>query len=63
MRFLIEYTKENQKGFEDSMFFNMGQILSIPFIVLGLYLILRSYIQSSKKTPIINKAADKQCKK
>ena len=60
MRFLLEYTKENQKGFEDSMFFNMGQVLSIPFIVLGLYLILRSYMQSSK---ITTKVADKQCRK
>ena len=32
VRFLLEYTKENQKGFEDSLFFNMGQLLSIPFI-------------------------------
>ena len=63
MRFLLEYTKENQKGFEDSMFFNMGQVLSIPFIVLGLYLILRSYIQSSKITTKTTKVADKQCRK
>ena len=62
MRFLLEYTKENQKGFEDSMFFNMGQVLNIPFIVLGLYLILHSYIQSSKETTITNKTTDKQCR-
>lgn len=63
MRFLLEYTKENQESFEDSMFFNMGQLLSIPFIVLGLYLVLRGYIQSSKKTTIINKTTDKKCRK
>ena len=63
MRFLLEYTKENQESFEDSMFFNMGQILSIPFIVLGLYLILRSYIQSSKMTTKTTKVTDKQCRK
>ena len=39
-RFVIEFFKENQVGFEDEMTINMGQILSIPFIVLGLILIL-----------------------
>ncbi|QCX01999.1 prolipoprotein diacylglyceryl transferase [Aggregatimonas sangjinii] len=40
-RFVIEIYKENQVGFEDSMTLNMGQILSIPCIILGLVLILR----------------------
>ncbi|HET9237379.1 MAG TPA: prolipoprotein diacylglyceryl transferase [Oligoflexus sp.] len=34
-RFLLEYVKENQVAFETSMPINMGQILSLPFIVLG----------------------------
>ena len=34
-RFMIEFVKENQVGFEDSMSLNMGQILSIPLILLG----------------------------
>ena len=38
-RFIIEYFKENQQSFEDSMALNMGQILSIPFIIAGLVLI------------------------
>jgi len=38
-RFIIEFFKENQVGFEDGMIINMGQILSIPFIVIGLILI------------------------
>ncbi len=38
-RFIIEFFKENQVGFEDSMAINMGQILSIPFIILGLAII------------------------
>ncbi len=38
-RFIIEFFKENQVGFEDSMTINMGQILSIPFILVGLALI------------------------
>lgn len=36
-RFLIEYTKEVQEAWEASMLINMGQILSLPFIALGLY--------------------------
>lgn len=38
-RFLIEFFKENQVSFEDSMTLNMGQILSIPYIVLGITII------------------------
>jgi prolipoprotein diacylglyceryl transferase len=34
-RFLIESVKENQVGFEDEMAFNMGQLLSLPFILVG----------------------------
>jgi len=38
-RFVIEFFKENQVGFESEMLINMGQILSIPFIIIGLILI------------------------
>ncbi len=38
-RFIIEFFKENQVGFENGMIINMGQILSIPFIIIGLVLI------------------------
>ena len=37
MRFLIEFLKEDQVGFEQGMLLNMGQLLSLPFIALGLY--------------------------
>lgn len=39
-RFLVEFAKENQVAFESSMFWNMGQVLSIPMIVIGLVLLL-----------------------
>lgn len=39
-RFLIEFFKENQESFENNMILNMGQILSIPFILIGLTLIV-----------------------
>ena len=34
-RFFIEYTKEIQEAFEASLPLDMGQILSIPFVILG----------------------------
>lgn len=36
-RFFIEYTKEVQESFEQNMLFDMGQLLSVPFIILGAY--------------------------
>lgn len=35
-RFLIEFTKEIQEPFEAALPINMGQILSLPFIVIGI---------------------------
>jgi phosphatidylglycerol---prolipoprotein diacylglyceryl transferase len=35
-RFLIEFVKENQEEFEEGMALNMGQWLSVPFIVVGI---------------------------
>ncbi len=40
-RIFIEFTKENQAEFESSMIFNMGQLLSIPFVLAGVYFIWR----------------------
>lgn len=41
-RFVIEYIKEPQSDFEIGMFFNMGQLLSIPFIIAGIALMVWS---------------------
>jgi prolipoprotein diacylglyceryltransferase len=41
-RFLIEFIKEDQEAFEADMALNMGQWLSVPFILTGLFLILRA---------------------
>lgn len=49
-RFIIECFKENQVGFEDGLTINMGQILSIPFIIVGLILI----IKKKSKHPLKN---------
>ena len=40
-RFLVEFLKENQVAFEDALTLNMGQILSIPVIILGLVIMWR----------------------
>jgi len=42
-RFLIEYTKENQVAFEEAMVINMGQILSIPFFLFGLIIMVLKF--------------------
>ncbi len=39
-RFIIEFFKENQVNFEDEMTLNMGQILSIPFILAGITILI-----------------------
>ncbi len=41
-RLIIEFFKENQVAFEDRMALNMGQLLSIPFIVIGIILLVIS---------------------
>lgn len=35
-RFFIEFTKDIQEDFEASMLLNMGQLLSIPFVIAGI---------------------------
>lgn len=47
-RFLIEFIKEPQVAFENSMVLNMGQLLSIPFILLGLFFLFWAW---KKKIP------------
>ncbi|MFD1141985.1 prolipoprotein diacylglyceryl transferase [Larkinella insperata] len=39
-RFLVEFLKANQEGFENSIALNMGQILSIPAILTGLIILI-----------------------
>ena len=45
MRFLIEFIKEPQVMFEQDMVLNMGQWLSLPFVVLGIALLVYSYVR------------------
>jgi prolipoprotein diacylglyceryltransferase len=41
-RFLLEFIKWNQSYFEEGMLLNMGQWLSLPFIIWGIYLVVRA---------------------
>jgi phosphatidylglycerol---prolipoprotein diacylglyceryl transferase len=45
-RLAVEFLKKNQVEFEDALILNMGQILSIPLILLGAYLLLRAQKKS-----------------
>ena len=47
-RFLIEFVKNPQVEFEESMLLNMGQLLSIPFVLLGIGFLVYAYV---KKIP------------
>ena len=48
-RFMIEFVKENQVDFEKGMTLNMGQWLSIPFVVAGIILVVRPYVIKPKE--------------
>lgn len=56
-RFLVEFIKNPQVSFENKLTINMGQILSIPFIVAGIFFIIwaqsqgpsMAHIQSNNK--------------
>ena len=41
-RFFIEFTKDIQVAFEAAMPLDMGQLLSIPFIIIGFYYMLKA---------------------
>lgn len=42
IRFIMEFWKENQVGFEDGLPLNMGQLLSIPCVLAGVYFIFKA---------------------
>jgi prolipoprotein diacylglyceryl transferase len=46
VRFFIEFVKEPQVGFERGLTLNMGQMLSIPFVIAGIILV---YLAQKKK--------------
>lgn len=49
-RFFIEFLKEVQEEFENSMVLDMGQILSIPLAIAGFYCMIRGIQKFNKQT-------------
>jgi prolipoprotein diacylglyceryl transferase len=47
-RFFIEFIKEKQVPFEAQMQFDMGQLLSIPFIVLGIGFMIYGLVKTKQ---------------
>tara|TARA_Y100000782_G_C10187232_1_gene267498 strand:+ start:6873 stop:8000 length:1128 start_codon:yes stop_codon:yes gene_type:complete len=47
-RFIIEFLKENQVDFEDELALNMGQNLSIPLVLAGIFFIVRAMRKPEK---------------
>ncbi|MFN8394049.1 MAG: prolipoprotein diacylglyceryl transferase [Bacteroidia bacterium] len=43
MRILIEFAKEEQAAFMEGGVLNMGQLLSVPFVLAGAYFIVQSF--------------------
>jgi phosphatidylglycerol---prolipoprotein diacylglyceryl transferase len=49
LRFAYEFLKENQVDFESTLPLNMGQFLSIPLVLAGVYVLIRSYRMTEKQ--------------
>lgn len=47
-RFFVEFIKERQVDFENNLRLDMGQLLSIPFIIVGVIIIINHYIHTKK---------------
>jgi phosphatidylglycerol---prolipoprotein diacylglyceryl transferase len=48
-RFLMEFLKENQVAFEENLLLNMGQTLSLPFIIIGILTMVWSFKKVTDK--------------
>lgn len=59
-RFIIEFVKNPQEEFENAMTLNMGQLLSVPFILAGILLIYYAMIHPKKQLEFPNKFADEK---
>ncbi len=62
-RFLIEFIKTEQEAFEIGWALDMGQWLSIPFIVLGVYMIWRGMTRPAEVPAPVPAATTKKQKR
>ncbi len=49
-RFFVEFVKEDQVSFEAGMKLNMGQLLSIPFVIAGILILIWSFTRKQPAT-------------
>lgn len=57
-RFLVEFVKNPQEAFEVGMALNMGQLLSIPFILIGIGLVCYAFSRPPVTLSFPNKFAE-----
>lgn len=62
-RFLIEFIKNPQVAFEENMVLNMGQLLSIPFILFGIFMAVRAMIRPRIHIDYPNRFPDEKKRK
>lgn len=56
-RFFVEFIKEVQADFEKSLPLDMGQLLSIPFVIAGIALIVYSFNNKEDSKPFVGNAS------
>jgi prolipoprotein diacylglyceryltransferase len=49
-RFCFEFIKNKQVDFEENMSLDMGQWLSVPFILCGIYFVVMAILEKRKAT-------------
>ncbi len=57
-RLCVEFFKEDQVDFEKGMALNMGQILSIPFILIGFFFFFGLHLKIPFFRPALTSTAD-----
>ncbi|MDE6457239.1 MAG: prolipoprotein diacylglyceryl transferase, partial [Muribaculum sp.] len=62
-RFLIEFIKNDQVAREATMTLNIGQQLSIPFILLGVFLVIYAMMRPKVQLSFPNRFADEKPQK
>ncbi|MDR0712004.1 MAG: prolipoprotein diacylglyceryl transferase [Prevotellaceae bacterium] len=59
-RFFIEFIKERQVAFEEGLPLDMGQLLSIPFVLVGVFLLIYSLRRAPDSKPFAGNTSHKK---
>ena len=62
-RFIIEFVKNNQEKFEEGMVLNMGQWLSVPFVLCGVAIMLWAWFCHKEEPVVVTKNHDAKAPK